>query len=232
MKTLPWFRLYAEFLTDPLMRMLAFEDQRHFVGALCMKAMGALDKAYPSPEIRKCVISSLLGLSARGSGTEQSALDAANTRLRSLGLVDENWQPVNWEKRQFRSDREDPTAAERMRRYRAHRNVTDVTDRNVPNVTATDTDTDTDTEKRERGRAKRSSRVPSDFVPEPSVALSQVPDLDVEIETQKFRDWEFKTPRSDWEAAWRNWVRRCKETGQYAKKGHSALEKLYPGYKF
>lgn len=70
---------------------------------------------------------------------------------------------------------------------------------------------------REGRRAKRSSRVPEDFSPDLSLA-GELPGVEVEVEVQKFRDWEFKTPRSDWRAAWRNWIQRCKETGNYAKK--------------
>lgn len=136
-----WFRLYAEFLTDPLVRMLSFDDQRHFVAALCMKAMGVTDKRYASDEIRRHVIASLMGLSAEDGPAGKNALDATNARLRKLGLVDENWQPTNWNKRQFKSDSVDPTAAERMRRYRKKNNVT----RNERNVTPSEQNR-TDTE--------------------------------------------------------------------------------------
>ena len=139
----PWFRMYSEFITDPLIRMLSFEDQRHFVAALCLKASGVLDKQYPSPEVRRAVISQLIGLNADEG--ERNALDAANARLRKLGLIDEQWQPRNWEKRQFISDHSDPTAAERMRRYRnKNRNVTPVT----PVVTALDSDTESEKNKK------------------------------------------------------------------------------------
>lgn len=71
---------------------------------------------------------------------------------------------------------------------------------------------------RERGRARiRASRVPEGFEPDIPYALSQIPDLDASREVQKFRDWEFRTPRSDWSAAWRNWVEKCRESGKYAK---------------
>lgn len=89
----------------------------------------------------------------------------------------------------------------------------------VANVAHTDTDTDT----RERGaRKKRASRVPEDFSPDTAFALREIPDLDVEREVQKFRDWEFKTPRSDWPAVWRQWIERCRESGKYAKATNGA----------
>jgi hypothetical protein len=68
-----------------------------------------------------------------------------------------------------------------------------------------------------RGRTKRASRVPDDFEPDLDYARSQISDIDAPREAQKFRDWEFKTPRSDWSAVWRNWIERCRESGKYAK---------------
>jgi hypothetical protein len=210
-----WFRMYAEFISDPLIRMLSFDDQRHFVATLCLKASGALDKAYPSPEIRRAVIAQLIGLNADEIGGT-NALDAANARLRKLGLVNEEWQPTNWAKRQFQSDHADRTAAERMRRYRSKRNVTDVT----PDVTALDTDTDTDTEKKKaksKSAPKRATRVPQEFSPDLDYARAQCPDIDADREAQKFRDWEFAKPRSDWAACWRTWIGNCLDSGKYAR---------------
>lgn len=74
-------------------------------------------------------------------------------------------------------------------------------------------------------KAKRKSgRVPEDFTPDVSLALAELPDLDAEREVQKFRDWEFKTPRSDWPAVWRNWIESARETGKYAKRAESKIQ--------
>ncbi|MGC8537154.1 MAG: hypothetical protein ACP5QR_16825 [Rhizomicrobium sp.] len=80
--------------------------------------------------------------------------------------------------------------------------------------TGTGTGTGTGTERRAR---KRASRVPAEFQPDLDYARSQLPDIDAEREAQKFRDWEFKTPRSDWAATWRNWIGTCRESGKYAR---------------
>jgi hypothetical protein len=56
--------------------------------------------------------------------------------------------------------------------------------------------------------------------------MSEVPDLDAEREAQKFKDWEFKTARSDWPACWRTWIRNGRDRGTYAKlSGSKKLEK-------
>jgi hypothetical protein len=64
---------------------------------------------------------------------------------------------------------------------------------------------------------KGSRRVPADFSPDTDRALAELPDIDVLREIERFRDWEFAKPRTDWAAAWRNWLRTCKDTGKYAR---------------
>jgi hypothetical protein len=75
-------------------------------------------------------------------------------------------------------------------------------------------------------RARRSRKCPASFEPDRAFALSALSDLDVEAELARFRDHEFREPRSDWDATWRNWIRTCKDTGRYAKKGNGKGEWL------
>lgn len=42
-------------------------------------------------------------------------------------------------------------------------------------------------------------------------AKAQAPDVDVDRETERMRDWEFKTGRSDWPATWRTWMDRAQK---------------------
>lgn len=67
-------------------------------------------------------------------------------------------------------------------------------------------------------RGKRAKRCPPDFVPDTAWALAEVPDMDVGREVQKFKDWEFKTAKSDWPATWRSWVRKGRDDGKYSRK--------------
>ena len=122
-----WFRMYAEFATDPVVQSLAFDDQRHFVVILCLKCSGLLDRAYADIQMRAAMLRRVLGL-------EATAFDEAKNRLQAAGLIDANWQPRNWDKRQFLSD----SSTDRVRQFRErHRNVS---------VTPSDTDPDTDSE--------------------------------------------------------------------------------------
>lgn len=154
-KRLPWFRMYADFLNDPKMIGLAFEDQRHFIGVLALKSDGAIDDVADGDLLDRIV--------AQRLWIDHAIIRDVKRRLVAAGLIDANWQPLAWDKRQFVSDR-DGTATERKRRERAAKaaaksldkstqndDVTDVsrmTSRNGHgNVTRLDTDTDTDKDK-------------------------------------------------------------------------------------
>jgi len=140
MKTLPWFRMYAEAVDDPKLRLLAFEDRWHFVAILCCKCQGLLDDQ--DDEMMRRMVAVKLGLDMRELGE-------VVRRLSQVGLIDENsLQPIAWDDRQFRSD----TSAERVKAYRKRqKKQSDKEVKRECNVTVTvqdtDTDTDTDTEK-------------------------------------------------------------------------------------
>lgn len=111
--SLPWFRFYATFMTDPVVEELSFEDQRHFVFLLCMKCNGLLDKEFDDDQMRERAIARRLGL-------QGEALLFAKSRLVESGLIGADWQPKSWDKLQFKSDH-DPTGAERQKRWRDSR---------------------------------------------------------------------------------------------------------------
>lgn len=121
----PWFRLYAEFISDPKMQLLAFEDQRHYVAILCLKCSGILETTSISPDHFERMVSKALGLDP-ATGAE------VKRRLMDVGIITESWQPAAWSKRQYESD----SSAARTFQYRQrlndvkrHSDVT-VTDKN------------------------------------------------------------------------------------------------------
>jgi hypothetical protein len=69
-------------------------------------------------------------------------------------------------------------------------------------------------------RKRPSKRCPPDFQPDSEFALREIPDLDLTREVQKFRDYEFTKPRSDWPAVWRNWISNARDKGWYSKKAN------------
>lgn len=108
-QSLPWFRMYTDFLMDPKMIALAFEDQRHFIGILALKSDGALDQDC-CPDLMDRIVAQRLWI-------DHAIIRDVKKRLVAAELIDNDWQPLAWNKRQMRSDA-DPTNAERQRRHR------------------------------------------------------------------------------------------------------------------
>ena len=271
---MPWFRMYVDFLNDPKMIALAFEDQRHFIGLLALKSDGALD-ADIDPALLDRIVAQRLWI-------DHAVVREVKKRLVTAGLIDSDWQPLAWDKRQMKSDA-DSTAAARQRRFRAAKksamedvqsNVTDMSRVTVrdshTDVTRLDTDTDKETEEetvtsfKGRGGNFPSDAPPSAASPPPSPAadalseqvasqpskasrtsatrlpadwrlpkswgqwaLEERPDLsadDVRREAEIFTDyWHAKAGadarKANWEATWRNWVRRADGRGATPRRG-------------
>lgn len=133
---MPWFRMYTDFLNDPKMIALAFEDQRHFIGILALKSDGALEAEVDDSLMDRIV--------AQRLWIDHGVIREVKKRLVASGLIDANWQPLAWDKRQFKSDK-DGTAAERQRRFREAKQANAL--RNAP-VTRLETDTEAETDKK------------------------------------------------------------------------------------
>ena len=136
----PWFRLYSEFAHDPKVQSMSEAMQRRLIMVLCMRC-GNDHVTLQDDEV---------AFHWRISNEELADTKALFIRK---GFIDEDWNPLNWDKRQFVSD----SSAERIRRHREHK-------KQACNVTVTppDTDTDTDTESKHRA-AKRKQDVDPTF---------------------------------------------------------------------
>lgn len=208
--SLPWFRMYADILTDWRVESLSIEDQRHFVFLLAAKCAGYIDENYPSEEVRDRAIASRIALRNENVTVTKRALQA-------VGLIDENWQPVAWERRQKPSD----SAAERMRKYRENKAKSkSVTERAKPlrNGDALDRDRDKDisTSLRSVDAAppKRKARLPDDFALTEAMhdeLLRHAPAANPAVEFAQFCDHHraHGTTMLDWPAAWRTWCRNA-----------------------
>jgi hypothetical protein len=129
----PWFRFYCEFAGDAVVQSLAFEDQRHYVILLCLKGDGTLDRPMDA-RVRDRII-------CRGLGLDPVTASEAKRRLLEVRMIDENWQPCGWNKRQYISDNSTP----RVRKYRKTKetgNVPGTLQKRFGNGPDTDTDTD------------------------------------------------------------------------------------------
>lgn len=96
-----WFRMYAEFATDPKVQMLSETDQRRYVMLLCLRC-GNGDTTLEDKEV---------AFQLR-IGNEEWAKSKAV--LRAKELIDDDNKPTAWEKRQYASD----SSTERVRGWR------------------------------------------------------------------------------------------------------------------
>jgi len=193
---LRWFRFYVDATSDEKLGLIAPSDRWHYVAVLCLKADGLLDEG--GGELRARKIAYKLGLSLPEA-------DEVRRRLREVGLIDDDWQPLGWERRQYRHD----SSAERTREWRRRKAETPPARHGDVTVTGPETETETETECVERARARgtHSGRLPPpDWKPLPAV-LETIrmahPHIDVDAELERFRDYEQTRPRSDWDAAFR-----------------------------
>ncbi len=67
-------------------------------------------------------------------------------------------------------------------------------------------------------KPKKTHTPPTDFKPDLEFASLVVPDMDAAKEAEKFMDYEFRTPHSDWDRAWRRWVRKARDDNRYTKR--------------
>lgn len=113
---LPWFRMYSEFSGDPVIQSLAFEDQRHYIILLCLKCNGVLDRDIADLQRERIIL--------RGLGLDPIIAGEVKRRLLEVNLIDENWQPIGWEKRQFKSD----LSTKRVHKYRNNKETGNVSE--------------------------------------------------------------------------------------------------------
>lgn len=212
----PWFRMYTDFLRDPKMLSLAFEDQRHFIAILALKSEGTLDSGATGAMLDRMV--------AQFIWVDYSAIGEVKRRLIEADLIEQDWQPIAWNRRQFVSDH-DPTGAERQRRYRQKRRDDerdalrngDSNGEGDASVTLPEQNRTEQRQNRTEGRArKRATPIPAHFPITDSMrdwAKANASSVDVERETAKFIDWAQATGKSykDHIAAWRNWIRKAGE---------------------
>ena len=124
-----WFRLYAEFATDPKVQMMSEQLQRRFIMLLCLRCnvSETFHETYSDEEI---------AFQLRISNEEWAETKATFVAKK---LIDENNNPTAWDKRQYVSD----SSTSRVKKYRNKLKRECNVSETPPD---TDTDTDTDTE--------------------------------------------------------------------------------------
>lgn len=170
-KNMPWFRMYTDFLNDPKMITLAFEDQRHFIGVLALKGEGTLDNAC-APELLTRIVAQRLWI-------DHAVIGEVKKRLVAAGLIDESWQPLAWEKRQMRSD----SSTDRVRAHREKAKHSSNDDETLQERSSNGLDKKREEEIREEERKAKGARRA------PRVSLND------ELRERELPDW---LPREVW----------------------------------
>jgi flagellar basal body rod protein FlgB len=98
----PWFRVYSEFATDPKVQMLAEAMQRRLIMILCLRCSNTLVTLHDSE----------IAFHLRISDQELAETKALFV---SKKFIDKDWNVLNWEKRQFKSD----SSKDRVAKHRA-----------------------------------------------------------------------------------------------------------------
>ena len=134
-----WFRMYAEFAHDPKVQSMSEAMQRRLTMLLCLRCSNDIATLHEDE----------LAVALRVSEEDLAETKALFVRK---GFIDEAWNLLNWDKRQFTSD----SSTERSRKHREAKRQEAKATATACNVAATPPDTETDTDKEE---AKASSSI-------------------------------------------------------------------------
>jgi hypothetical protein len=195
--SLPWFRMYAEFATDPKVQSMSETLQRRFIMFLCLQCADEFEKLSDEE----------LAFALRITPEELAETKEAFTKK---GLLADG-KISKWNKRQYTSD----SSTERVRKHRERQRNGDET-LQQRSVTPSDTDSDTDSEREK----KRASRLPPEFnltTERRSIAAHE--GLDADRIFANFCDYWRSVPgakgrKLDWDATWRIWCRSDKNIGK------------------
>jgi len=208
--SLPWFRLYHEFATDPKVQSMAEAMQRRLVMVMCLHCSEEL------PGLDDEELATALRISA-------ADLEKTKALFVRKGFVSESWALLKWDSRQFISD----DSSARVKKHRAKKqNVSGSCNGQSPlqqrsdngDVTPpeTEADTEADTEKKREANGASAGSLSGgsirffDLTPARiALALGQgFTDLAwVEKETIKFTNRKGKKD----DGAWLNWLHRGRE---------------------
>jgi hypothetical protein len=80
-------------------------------------------------------------------------------------------------------------------------------------------------------KKRASKRCPTDFEVTPDLrewARMKYPGVNLERETEKFRDHEYKHPKTDWPAAWRTWISKAADFRPVAAQQPAQRARAFP----
>ena len=220
-----WFRWHHGSVTDPKFQLVARRSGARLsdvlaVWAYLLEEASTADVRGDFGDIDVESIDCLFGFD---DGTTSNILSAMVAR----GLV-AGTSVAAWEKRQPKRERDTDNSAERTRAYRARQKAgdayqSDVTPRDATerqkNARGEESREDSSSLRSEESapasrRLRATRKCPDGFEITDALrawATENARSVDIVRETDKFRDYTFKTARADWDGAWRNWMRRAAE---------------------
>lgn len=205
-----WLRLWHDMPTDPKWRTIARASGERIGDVMAVYCHLLVCASNATERGRTQSFNSEDVANALDIQTEQveRIIDAMQRRVLDGDMV------AGWEKRQVA--REDG-AAERAKAWREAQKQTKQTQSNAGERKQTpdkDTDKDTDKKKQPSVVARATRKCPESFVVTEIMvawAAKNTPGIDVNSSTDKFRDHTFKNAITDWDGAWRNWMRTDQE---------------------
>ena len=145
----PWFRMYAEFATDPKVQMMTETMQRRYVMLLCMRCSNDLVTLHDEE----------VAFQLRISAEEMAETKALFIKK---GFVDSAWNVLNWDKRQFASDTSNARVAKHRALQKEKQKEQGNGDVTLQKQKANALDTDTDTDIKEDKSSLSASTNPTD----------------------------------------------------------------------
>lgn len=151
-----WFRLYAEFATDPKVQMMSEALQRRLLMLFCLQCSNGIETFHETE--RETAIAFALRIS------ETELAETKDVFLRR-GFIHEDWTLANWDKRQYVSD----SSTERVRKHREAKKHAKETSETLPKRSSNAPEqiqnrTDTEQKKNNQPAARAASLSVADLV--------------------------------------------------------------------
>jgi hypothetical protein len=136
--------MYNEIVDNYKVKLLPPDDRWYFVAILSCKSQGVLDC---DPELLEEVLQVKLGVT-------KDQLKAIQSSLLRVKLIDEKYQPIGWDERQFVSDNSSVRSRKLREKSKVKQDATTL--QRCKNVSATPPDTETETESESEQKQNKS----------------------------------------------------------------------------
>jgi len=162
-----WFRMYNEIVDNYKVKLLPPDDRWYFVAILSCKSQGVLDC---DPELLEEVLQVKLGVT-------KDQLKAIQSSLLRVKLIDEKYQPIGWDERQFVSDNSSVRSRKLREKSKVKQDATTL--QRCKNVSATPPDTETETETESESEQKQNKSIVNQ---ERKIILARVAALGIDMD--------------------------------------------------